>query len=49
MDESGEDVDTDERAALEDKKARLVEQLKSGEEAIKAREAAEKDTGELPT
>ena len=49
MDASAEECDADERTALEEKKARLVEQLKSGEEAIKAREVAEKDTGDLPT
>jgi small-conductance mechanosensitive channel len=46
LDELGDEADTDERATLEEKKARLVEQLKAGEEAIKAREAAEKDSGE---
>ena len=46
LDERGDEDSADERAALEEKKARLVEELKAGEEAIKAREAAEKDSGE---
>lgn len=44
LEETGDD--TEQRTMLEEKKARLVEQLKAGEEAIKAREAAEKDSGE---
>lgn len=44
---SGE-VDPAERAALEEKKVRLIEQLKAGEAAIKAKEVAEKDSGDLP-
>ena len=43
LDERAEEADPAERAALGQKKAHLVEQLKAGEEAIKAREAAEKD------
>ena len=46
LDELGDEADAAERTALEEKKARLVEQLKAGEEAIKAREAAEKDSSE---
>ena len=45
LDERGDEVTPEERAALEEKKAHLVEQLKAGEEAIKAREIAEKDAG----
>ncbi len=42
LDELGDEADPAQRAALEQKKAHLLEQLKTGEEAIKAREAAEK-------
>ena len=41
--EAGGDADSDEVAALEEKKLRLVEQLKNKEEEIKAKELAEKD------
>jgi small-conductance mechanosensitive channel len=46
LDEADGEVDAEARSALEDKKSHLVEQLKAGEEAIKAREIAEKDSGD---
>ncbi|MDH3512148.1 MAG: mechanosensitive ion channel family protein [Gammaproteobacteria bacterium] len=42
------DVDPAERSVLEEKKLRLIEQLKAGEGEIRAKEAAEKDSGEMP-
>jgi small conductance mechanosensitive channel len=45
LDERGDESDPGDRAALEERKAHLIEQLKAGEEAIKAREVAEKDAG----
>ena len=42
--EHTDDPDPAERAALEERKVRLIEQLKAAEEAIKAKEIAEKDS-----
>lgn len=44
LDEGSEGVDQAERDALEERKLRLIEQLKAAEEAIKAKEIAEKDS-----
>lgn len=44
--EAGGDEDSDEVAALEEKKLRLVEELKDKEEEIRAKELAEKDGGD---
>ena len=46
LDEEAGELDPAERSALEEKKANLIEQLKAGEEAIKVKEQAEKDSGE---
>ena len=45
LDEEAGEVDPAERSALEEKKAHLIEQLKAGEEAIKVKELADKDSG----
>jgi alcohol dehydrogenase YqhD (iron-dependent ADH family) len=45
LDERDDEADPAERTALEKKKAHLLEQLRAGEEAIKAREVAEKEAG----
>ena len=45
LDEQAGDVDPAESSKLEEKKAHLIEQLKAGEEAIKVKEQAEKDSG----
>lgn len=44
LDEAPGKADPAERTALEENKARLVEELKNAEKAIKSRETAEKDT-----
>jgi small-conductance mechanosensitive channel len=44
LDEASEEIDPAVRSALEAKKAHLFEQLMAGEDAIKAKEAAEKDS-----
>ncbi len=46
--EAADTPDPGELAALEKKKLRLVEELKTGEEAIKAKELAEKSGGDTP-
>ncbi len=46
--ELGDEADPAERDALEEKKRGLIEQLKAGEEAIKAKELTEKHSGDEP-
>jgi small-conductance mechanosensitive channel len=46
LDEAAGEVDPAERTALEEKKLRLIEQLKAGEGEIKAKEIAEKSGGD---
>ena len=46
--ESQDEVDPAAHAALEERKVRLIEQLKAAEEAIKAKEIAEKDSSDVP-
>ncbi len=46
LDKAAGEVDPAERTALEEKKLRLIEQLKAGEEEIKAKEVAEKSGGD---
>ena len=46
--EAKDDADDSARAALEERKVRLIDQLKASEEAIKAKEMAEKDSGDVP-
>ena len=46
LDQVAGEVDPAERTALEEKKLRLIEQLKAGEEEIRAKEMAEKSGGD---
>lgn len=45
LDEATEDLDPEQLAALEEKKLRLIEELKTSEAAIEAKELAEKEGG----
>jgi small-conductance mechanosensitive channel len=49
LDEITGEVSPAEREALEEKKARLVEQLKVGEESIRVKELADQDSNDTPT